>query len=121
MKTLILSLALLTASSAVASTLPVTSLTPVSAVGEVIHAGSGRALVQARLGSPTTALADGTWLYRGFNAPGASGGDSILVVRFDGHKVASLALTSESGAEALRIASRQSAPGVARKVATGTP
>lgn len=121
MKTLILSLALLTSGSAVASTASSAALTPVSAVGDYIHVGTGRALVQSRLGTPTASLSDGTWLYRGFNAPGASGGDSTLVVRFEGHKVAALALTNEWGAESLRLAARKSAPADARQVATNTP
>lgn len=121
MKTLILSLALLTAGSAIASTASSSALTPVSSVGDYIHVGAGRALVQSRLGTPTASLPDGTWLYRGFNAPGASGGDSTLVVRFDGHKVAALALTNEWGAESLRLAARKSSPSAARQIATTAP
>jgi hypothetical protein len=108
MKTLLLSLALLTGGSASASIIPSVPLQPVSIVNELIHVGSGRAAVHACLGTPYASLPNGIWLYRGFNAPGATGGDSTLVVGFEGHKVTSLALTTESGAVALRATAEKS-------------
>lgn len=107
MKTLILSLAVLTGGSAVASIAPGAPLHPVSVVNGLLQVGSGRAAVHGCLGTPYASLPNGIWLYRGFNAPGATGGDSILVVRFEGHKVASLALTTDSGAAALRVAAEK--------------
>lgn len=107
MKTIVLFLALLAGGSAVASTLPASSSYSVAAVGEHIRVGTGRVTVQARLGTPYASLADGTWLYRGFNLPDSTGGDFTLVVKFDGNRVSALALTTPAGEAEVRTAAQK--------------
>lgn len=109
MKTILLLLALLAGGSAVASTVPTASSYSISSVGDHIRVGTGRVTVQARLGTPYASLADGTWLYRGFNLPDSTGGAFTLVVKFDGNRVSSLALATEAGEAAVRTAAQKAA------------
>ena len=76
-----------------AQTLAATGVVSVKVAGSNVEIGSYRIHVWTSLGRPSVALADGTWLYRNFNA-GGSAARGTLVVRFDHGEVSNLSLVS---------------------------
>jgi len=83
------------ASDPAAQALATTGIVPVTTAGSNVEIGSYRIHVWTSLGKPSAALADGTWLYRNFNADG-SAASGTLVVRFDHGAVSQLSLVSHA-------------------------
>lgn len=80
----------------------------VSAAGPYVEVGTFRIQVAAKLGQPTDRLADGTWLYRNFEAERSSA-RGTLVVRFESGRVSGLTLVTPAVATAM-IKSKKPAP-----------
>jgi ABC-type spermidine/putrescine transport system permease subunit II len=73
----------------------------VDAVGPDVNVGTCRVQVFAQLGSPTSTLPDGTWLYQDYLADGSEA-HGTLVVHFNAGRVSSLSLASPAVVVALR-------------------
>ncbi|MDB6093252.1 MAG: hypothetical protein JWM32_814 [Verrucomicrobia bacterium] len=98
-----------------AQLLAATGSVRVSNVGPYVSVGTYRVQVSAKLGHPTTTLADGTWLFENFNAD-ASAAAGTLVVNFAGGRVSSLSLATRATVLALRTPQAQPAyAGVAKR------
>jgi outer membrane protein assembly factor BamE (lipoprotein component of BamABCDE complex) len=104
--------ALCTAATLRAETTAPSAELPVSRVaartnanGDRVEVGASRLAVSLRLGSPSAVLADGTWLYYGYDATIANGRsveNRTLIVRFATQKVSALSLGDEATVIALR-------------------
>ncbi len=92
--------------TAPAAELPVSRVAArTNANGDRVEVGTSRLAVSLRLGSPSAVLADGTWLYYGYDANIANGQsleNRTLIVRFTAQKVSALSLGDEATVVALR-------------------
>ena len=107
-------LALCSLSSLAATEIPVPEIPArFHANGTHVAPGTARVMVATRLGHPSLVLPEGSWLYSGYSA---SRGDTLLlpngtlVVRFQAHRVASLAIADQATVVALRQAPRRATP-----------
>jgi hypothetical protein len=73
---------------------------PVKAAGPYVEVGTYQIQVAAKLGQPTSRLADGTWLYRNYTVVD-SDATGTLVVRFQRGRVSALTLVTPAVAMAL--------------------
>ena len=81
--------------------------------GHLVTRGTSRVMTSLRLGSPSTTLEDGSWLYYNYSAridPNGGKRAGTLVVRFVNSEVSSLTLADEATVVALRAAPRRALP-----------
>lgn len=84
----------------------------IQANGDTVTTGTSRIMVSARLGSPSTVLPDGSWLYPGYTTHLADKvviPNATLVVRFADNRVTRLTLADKSTVTALRQMPRRPA------------
>lgn len=98
-----------------AQILAATGSVRLAAVGPYVAVGTYLIQVSTKLGSPSSILPDGTWLYEGFTIDD-SNASGTLVVRFQEGRVSSLSLASPVVVIALRTQTRK--PGGKVLVAT---
>jgi hypothetical protein len=79
--------------------------------GDKVTIGTSRVLVSLRLGSPSSVLPDGSWLYSGYSAQIRHSGPThgTLVVRFDNTLVSRMTLADAATVTTLRQAPRRPA------------
>ncbi len=111
LRNLLALLALCSALSLPAATLSVGEVPArVQANGSSVTAGTARVMVTLRLGTPSSVLPDGSWLYRGYSArkgDAAVISNGTLVVRFHENRVTSLDVADHAAVMALRQAPRR--------------
>ncbi len=87
---------------------------PLEAAGPYVRVGTFQVQVSAKLGRPSAALPDGTWLYDNYTIPQSSA-RGTLVVRFEKGRASHLSTASAVTIAALRDARAATSPIVAQR------